>query len=76
MKCVVCNSEDIFDKNVTEEFRHGNDVILVPIRTLVCSSCGERYYSKQAVRKMEEIEKQIEAETLPVKTVGKVMLAG
>jgi hypothetical protein len=51
-------------------------VILVPIRTLVCSSCGERYYSKQAVRKMEEIEKQIEAETLPVKTVGKVMLAG
>jgi len=76
MEYVVCNSEDSYEKDVTEDFRHGNDFIIVPIRTLVCSSCGERYYSKQAVRKMEEIEKQIEAETLPVKTVGKVMLAG
>lgn len=43
---------------------------------MVCSSCGERYYSKQVERKMEEIEKQIEAHTLPLKEVGKVMLAG
>jgi uncharacterized protein YlaI len=41
MKCVICHSEDILEENVMEEFKHGNDVIFVPIRTMVCSSCGE-----------------------------------
>jgi YgiT-type zinc finger domain-containing protein len=76
MKCVICHSEDILEEDVMEEFKHGNDVIFVPIRTMVCASCGERYYSKHTARKMEDIERQIEANELPMKEVGKVMLAG
>lgn len=76
MKCVICHSEDIFEENVMEEFKHGNDVIFVPIQTKVCSSCGERYYSKQTVRHMEDIERQIESNELSLKEVGKVMMAG
>ena len=76
MKCVICHSEDILEKNVMEEFKHGNDIIVVPLKTMVCSSCGERYYSKQTVRKMEDIDRQIETNQLPMKEVGKVMLAG
>ena len=34
MKCVICHSEDILEKNVMEEFKHGNDIIAVPLKTL------------------------------------------
>ena len=44
MKCVICSSQDIDKKYVDEEIRIKNDVVMVNINTLVCGSCGERYY--------------------------------
>ena len=75
MKCIICHSEDIHEQEVFEEFKDGNNVIYVPIKTLVCKSCGERYYNKRAMSFLEEIEQKIDEHSLPLKEVGKVMMA-
>lgn len=61
MKCVVCKSTDIEKKQIEEEIRAKNDIVLVPMAVLVCVNCGERYYDQQAIRKIELIrsEKQL-----------------
>jgi len=56
MKCVICNSPDITKKKVEEEIRENSDVILVPIKVLVCEECGERYYDRRTMKRLEEIE--------------------
>lgn len=73
MKCVICKGEDIKEKEVEEEIRAGNDVILVPVKVMVCTSCGERYYDRKTMKMLEEIEDKIEKKCLEVETVGKVL---
>jgi len=73
MKCVICKGEDIEEKEVEEEIRAGNDVILVPVKVMVCTSCGERYYDRKTMKMLEEIEDKIEKKCLEVETVGKVL---
>jgi len=46
MKCVICSGDDIKEKEVEEEIRVGNDIVLVPAKTMVCTKCGERYYDR------------------------------
>ena len=55
MKCIVCKSTDIELKTVDEQIRKGRDIILVPMDILVCSNCGERYYDRKSMRKIEDI---------------------
>jgi len=73
MKCVVCKNSDIQMKTVDEEMRSGSDIFLVPMDVLVCSSCGERYYDRKAMRKIEEIRSRIKEKSLEAKEVGRVM---
>jgi len=75
MKCVICNSPDIQKKNVDEEIRLGEDIILVTIEVLVCNNCGERYYDSRTMRKIEEIRLKSSAKDLKVENVGKVLRA-
>ena len=75
MKCVVCNSEDIQKKELEEEIRQGDNVILVPIETLVCSSCGERYYDRRTMRYLEEITEKIKSDKAKLTQVGQVLRA-
>ena len=75
MKCVICNSEDIQKKQVDEEVRKGNDVILVPIETLVCLSCGERYYDRRTMRHLEEITEKIKSDKAELTQIGQVLRA-
>ena len=72
MKCVVCNSEDIVKKTVDEEFKSGDDIILYPVEVLVCNACGERYYDRPTMMKLEEIRKKIREKTIAVAKVGEV----
>jgi len=51
----------------------GRDVILVPCRVLVCNNCGERYYNRQVMRYLEEVEEHIQARTLALEIVGQVL---
>ena len=73
MKCVVCHSPDIERKTVDEMFPIEGDIILVPVELLVCNSCGERYYDRRTMRKLEDIEDQLHNKNLSLNPVGKVL---
>ena len=73
MKCVICNSPDITKKKVEEEIRENSDVILVPIKVLVCEECGERYYDRRTMKRLEEIEQSIKEKKMPLQKVGRVL---
>ena len=73
MRCIICNSEDIQKKTVDEEIHHGNDVILVPIETLVCLSCGERYYDRRTMKYLEDITEKIKSEKTELIQIGQVL---
>ena len=75
MKCVVCKGSDIELKTVDEQIRKGRDIVLVPMNILVCSNCGERYYDRKSMRKIENIRNKVQNQELDVEEVGKVMRA-
>jgi len=72
MKCLICHSEDIQVKAVQEEFDRGDDIVRVPFEIPVCANCGERYYSRQTMRKLEQLREQLDRQALPLEEVGKV----
>ena len=74
MKCLICHSEDIEVKTVYEEFHRGNDVIRFPFDVSVCMNCGERYYDRQTMHKLERIREQLDDQSLPLKEIGKVLV--
>jgi len=74
MKCVICHSEDIGIKPVYEEVCHGDDIIRIPLRILVCASCGERYYDRPAMRRLEAVRDKIKHDKISLTQVGKVLI--
>ncbi len=73
MNCVVCNSSNLEMKSVEEEIRSDKDILLIPLEVLVCLSCGERYYDKKAMKKIEEMRSRLKGHELKVEEVGKVL---
>jgi len=59
-------------KKVDEEIRWGNDILLLPMELLVCLNCGERYYDKKTMKKIEQIRARLEKKDLELKEIGKV----
>jgi YgiT-type zinc finger domain-containing protein len=74
MKCVICHGEDIQLKDVHEELTVGQDVVYVLVKVLVCQTCGERYYDRQAMRFLEEVEQKLKAGEAKLQEVGKILL--
>ena len=72
MRCVICNSSDVEKKKVEEEIRSNNDILLIPMEVLVCLSCGERYYDRKSMKRIEEVRAKLKGHDLRVKEVGKV----
>jgi YgiT-type zinc finger domain-containing protein len=72
MKCVICNSSDIELKKVEEEIRSGNNILLFPMEVLVCPSCGERYYDRKAMKKIEQMRSKLQRRDLEVEEIGKI----
>ena len=75
MKCVVCKSPDIQMKTVEEEIEIGNEIILIPVDVLVCLNCGERYYDRKTIKKIEELKSKASSHDLKIEVVGKVFKA-
>lgn len=75
MKCVICKSPDIEKKQVQEEINKGEDIVLVPLEILVCLNCGERYYDRKAMKKIEEVKQRLIKHELKIKEIGRVFLA-
>ena len=73
MKCVVCNSSNAEMKAVEEEIRSEKDILLIPLEVLVCLSCGERYYDRKTMKKIEEMRSRLKKHDLKVEEVGKVL---
>lgn len=73
MKCVICHGSNIEEKSVNEALWVGRDVVLVPCRVLVCNDCGERYYSRETMRRLEDIEARLRAQTVALEAVGQVL---
>jgi len=75
MKCVICKSSDIQKQMVEEEIKSGMDIILISLEVLVCMNCGERYYDRMTMRKIENIRAKLKQRELKVEEVGKVLRA-
>jgi len=75
MKCLVCNGSNIQAERVDEQIRAGEDIVLLQMDILVCETCGERYFDKKNMKKIEKVREQLRDHKLKVKEVGKVMRA-
>ena len=75
MKCVICKSSDIQKKIVEEEIKSGMDIVLISLEVLVCMNCGERYYDRITMKKIENIRSKLKQKELKVEEVGKVLRA-
>jgi len=73
MRCVICEGREIEEKEVEEEIKIGNDIVLVPVKVKVCMSCGERYHDRETMRMLEEVEDKIEKKQLKFELIGKVL---
>lgn len=74
MRCVICKSSEIEIEMVEEEVKSGRDIVLVLMEVLVCTSCGERYYDRKTIKKIENIREKLKRDDLEVEEVGKVLL--
>ena len=74
MKCVICHGDDIHAKAVHEDIGRGNDVIRIPVETLVCAQCGERYYDRKTMRRLEQIRQSLSQERTGLLEIGKVLV--
>ncbi len=73
MKCTLCHGDEVARATVQERIQVGNDIVLVPIEVLVCTSCGERFYDRATMRRLEDIEDDLAACKRPLREIGKVM---
>lgn len=74
MKCLICHGEDIVTRDVREELTSGDDVVYVPVKILVCQTCGERYYDRKTMRFLEEAERKLKEGKANLREVGKVLV--
>ncbi len=75
MKCVICKSSDIQMRTIEEEIKSGKDIVLISLEVLVCQSCGERYYDRKTMRKIEVVRSRLKKHDLKVEEVGRVLRA-
>ncbi len=75
MKCVICKSSDIQMKTIEEEIKSGKDIVLISLEVLACQSCGERYYDRKTMRKIEVVRSRLRKCDLKVEEVGRVLRA-
>lgn len=74
MKCVICKSAEIELKNIEEEIKTGRDIVLLPMEALVCMNCGEIYYDRKNMKKINEIKSKLAKQSIQLEVVGKVLL--
>jgi YgiT-type zinc finger domain-containing protein len=73
VKCIICHSTDISVRCVNEQLSRGEDMILIPVEVLVCNNCGERYYDRRTMQRLEEIEDAVNAGRVSLERVGEVL---
>jgi YgiT-type zinc finger domain-containing protein len=73
MKCVICHGSEIRNQAVQELLAIGNDMVYIPVQVLVCQTCGERYYDRHTMQKLEEAERNLKEHKVALREVGKIL---
>lgn len=73
MKCVICKSGDIREQKTEEEIRVGSDIVFVPVSALVCNECGEKYYNRAEMKKLEDMERLLRKKKISLEKIGEVL---
>ncbi len=73
MKCVICRGDSVEKMNVEEEIKVENDIVFAPLDVLVCRTCGERYYDRATLRKLESMEEQLKKDRSKLRKTGSVL---
>jgi YgiT-type zinc finger domain-containing protein len=60
-KCPICGGE-LVEKKVEKLLRGGNNTAALTVAAEVCLRCGERLYTKEVVKRFEEIRAKMERE--------------
>ena len=74
MKCVICHGNEIKVHHVYEELPVKDDIIRIPIQVPVCENCGEKYYDRKTIQKLEKIREKIQGAKIKLKEIGKVLI--
>jgi YgiT-type zinc finger domain-containing protein len=72
MKCIICHGEDIRESDVVEEVRIGRDIVEIPVTTLVCKQCGERYYDPPTMRYLDKVEDDLKSGQFHLPETGRI----
>ena len=73
MKCVICKSGDIAERVIEEEIRVGSNIIFVSVKALVCKECGEKYYNRAQIKKLEDMERLLRQKKVSLEKIGDVL---
>ena len=73
MKCVICKSGDIAERVIEEEIRVGSNIIFVSVKALVCPECGEKYYNRAQIKKLEDMEMLLRQKKVSLEKIGDVL---
>ena len=49
----------VVEKEVEKIVKGGNDVAILRVRAGVCEKCGEKFYTKEVHKKIEEIRSEL-----------------
>ncbi len=60
--CPLCGGK-VVEKNVEKIVKGGNDVAILRVKAGVCGKCGERFYTKEVHKKIEEIRLELKQRT-------------
>ncbi len=74
MNCVVCHGDEIVLREVTEDITRGDDIVRIPLRTMVCADCGERYYDRATLRRLEQMRTEVRENTADLHPVGQILV--
>jgi YgiT-type zinc finger domain-containing protein len=73
MKCIICHGGQISRADVFEEIPAGPDIVRIPVRVLVCQTCGERYYDRATMRHLERVRGDVARGRTQLQVIGKVL---
>ncbi len=69
--CPICGGK-VVEKYVEKIVKGGNDVAILRIKAGVCEKCGERLYTKEVHKKIEEIRSELKQRTTELyKPIGR-----
>jgi len=75
MRCIICHGPEIKLQQVDEIIKFGSDIMLITLSLQVCTQCGERYYSREAMKTIESMRDKVRRHEIDAEPVGVVLRA-